>query len=60
MGHFVGNVNSHSPNDGVTNRIVLLVGPLGWYLISATVAILHADQKVETSKGVEEEYAGRV
>ena len=60
VGNFVGNVNSHSPNDGVTNRIVLLVGPLGWYLISATVAIVHADQKVETSKGLEEEHAGRI
>ncbi|MEO8956468.1 MAG: DUF998 domain-containing protein [Ktedonobacteraceae bacterium] len=60
VGNFVGNVNSRSPNDGVTERIVLLVGPLGWYLISATVGMLHADQKVETSKGLEEVHAERI
>ena len=30
-----GNVNS--PNDGLINRIVLLLGPLAWYVISATL-----------------------
>jgi len=54
VGNFVGNVNSRSPNDGVTNRIVLLVGPLAWYLISAAVGMLHTNQKVETSKDLEE------
>ncbi|GCE15645.1 DUF998 domain-containing protein [Tengunoibacter tsumagoiensis] len=53
VGNFVGNVNSRSPNDGWTNRIVLLVGPIAWYLISATVVMLHVDQKIETSKGLE-------
>jgi hypothetical protein len=37
-----GNVNS--PNDGVINRIVLFVGPLAWYVISATIVLLRANR----------------
>lgn len=35
--------NVHSPNDGVINRLVLLVGPFAWYLISATIGLLKAE-----------------
>lgn len=38
----VGNTNP--PNDGVTNRIVLFVGPLAWYVISATLVIVRTGQ----------------
>ena len=37
-----GNVNS--PNDGVINRIVLLLGPIAWYVITATLTLLRADR----------------
>jgi len=37
-----GNVNS--PNDGLINRIVLLLGPIAWYVITAALALLRADR----------------
>jgi Protein of unknown function (DUF998) len=37
-----GNVNS--PNDGLINRIVLLLGPLAWYVITAVLALQHTDR----------------
>lgn len=37
-----GNVNS--PNDGLINRLVLLLGPIAWYVITATLALLHTDR----------------
>jgi hypothetical protein len=37
-----GNVNS--PNDGLINRIVLLLGPIAWYVITAALTLLRADR----------------
>lgn len=45
--------NTASPTDGVINRIVLLIAPIAWYVISATLIIVRADQKIETSKSLE-------
>ena len=47
-----GNVNS--PGSGTMNRVGLLVGPLAWYVISALLAMLHANQKVKTPEGLGE------
>jgi uncharacterized membrane protein len=53
-----GNVNS--PGSGTMNRIGLLVGPLAWYVISALLAMLRANQKVEGATGLEEERSDHV
>jgi len=52
--------NTTPPNDGVTNRIVLLIAPIAWYVITATLVMVRTDQRlVETSTGREEERADR-
>ncbi|GCE21327.1 DUF998 domain-containing protein [Dictyobacter kobayashii] len=41
--------NQNAPHDGIINRVMLLIAPLAWYIISAAIGLRLAKRQPETS-----------